>query len=249
VLRDNWTREGILREHGHKKIQISRSSDITNDLASGDIGRDHKNDNKELRVKRYLKDFANRELTRSIDPRYFFKNANEYFPEVLEDLEPNRYFEHETFSHDQMRRDEIGLFVLGATNTSTFWHAHTHAYRVLLYGATRWFLLPPYTSVSALESLTSMQRWLGDHYDTATRSLPSANGLRPLECVQRAGEVTFVPTGWLHAIINLEPVVGIAYEVGDGELPPEPDGSGYGGGYGDYGDGDGDYGDGNGNEW
>eukprot|EP01047_Picozoa_sp_COSAG01_P137803 COSAG01_NODE_68368_length_264_cov_0.660606_1_plen_60_part_01 len=37
---------------------------------------------------------------------------------------------------------------------------------------------------------------------------------RALECVQRAGEVLFVPTNWYHGIINLEPSVGIAVEVG-----------------------------------
>jgi hypothetical protein len=46
------------------------------------------------------------------------------------------------------------------------------------------------------------------------------SGVRPLECVQRAGEVAFVPTGWNHATINLEPTVGMAYEVGD-SCPPQ----------------------------
>jgi hypothetical protein len=42
--------------------------------------------------------------------------------------------------------------------------------------------------------------------------------MKPLECVQRAGEVVFVPTGWHHAIINLEHSVGMAVEVGDSHL-------------------------------
>jgi hypothetical protein len=44
--------------------------------------------------------------------------------------------------------------------------------------------------------------------------------------VQRAGEILFVPTNWYHGIINLEPSVGIAVEVGANQqllaklLPP-----------------------------
>ena len=55
-----------------------------------------------------------------------------------------------------------------------------------------------------------MVAWLQSHYD----SLP----IRPLECVQRPGEVFYVPTGWHHAVINLEHSVGLAVEVGDSGL-------------------------------
>ena len=97
---------------------------------------------------------------------------------------------------------------------------------MLLYGATRWLLLPPYTGMQSLEKLTSMQRWLLANYDEESGSVKTGfisedRPLRPLQCVQHAGEVTYVPTGWLHAIINLQPSVGIAYEVGDDSLPPE----------------------------
>jgi ribosomal protein L16 Arg81 hydroxylase len=36
----------------------------------------------------------------------------------------------------------------------------------------------------------------------------------PLQCVQHAGEVVYVPTGWWHGILNLCDSVGVAFEVG-----------------------------------
>ena len=74
----------------------------------------------ETTVGKYLKGFDDRTMTESLDPRYFFKNAYQYLPDILEDLEPNRFFEHEAFSYDLMRREELGLFVLGPANSSTF---------------------------------------------------------------------------------------------------------------------------------
>lgn len=36
-----------------------------------------------------------------------------------------------------------------------------------------------------------------------------ANGINPLECTVRAGEVLFVPRGWWHAVLNLEESIAV----------------------------------------
>ena len=51
-----------------------------------------------------------------------------------------------------------------------------------------------------------MQEWI--EFDM--HKLP----LAPLECVQEAGEVVVVPTGWHHATLNLAASVGLAMELG-----------------------------------
>lgn len=38
---------------------------------------------------------------------------------------------------------------------------------------------------------------------------------RPIECVQEAGEVLFVPSGWEHATANEAESIGLAMEMGD----------------------------------
>ena len=55
--------------------------------------------------------------------------------------------------------------------------------------------------------------WLNGQDDEATPV--DDGGVRPLLCVQRSGETLFVPTGWAHATLNLEPSIGFSVEVGD----------------------------------
>ena len=37
---------------------------------------------------------------------------------------------------------------------------------------------------------------------------------KPYDCVQEAGTILFIPSGWHHATINLEDTIGIAIELG-----------------------------------
>ncbi len=37
-----------------------------------------------------------------------------------------------------------------------------------------------------------------------------------LECVQEAGDIVIVPTFWGHATLNVEPTIGVAYEMDSG---------------------------------
>ena len=48
--------------------------------------------------------------------------------------------------------------------------------------------------------------WLQDVYPTV-RLDPTA---RPLECIQRAGDVVYVPAGWYHATVNLGDTIAVA---------------------------------------
>ena len=36
-----------------------------------------------------------------------------------------------------------------------------------------------------------------------------------LECVQEAGDILFIPSGWHHGVLNTQESVGIALELGD----------------------------------
>ena len=46
--------------------------------------------------------------------------------------------------------------------------------------------------------------------------------VRPYEVVQEAGDVVFVPAGWGHAVLNLEPSVAVAFELGFPSLNDDP---------------------------
>jgi hypothetical protein len=63
--------------------------------------------------------------------------------------------------------------------------------------------------------------WLEDYEPSSSTSSPSLTGSgeelrnrksRALECVQRPGDIVFVPGNWGHAVINTHASVAIAIE-------------------------------------
>ena len=47
--------------------------------------------------------------------------------------------------------------------------------------------------------------------------LPQMSG-QPLHCVQSAGDAIYVPDGWAHATINVEPTLGLAWQRPTSEI-------------------------------
>ena len=127
---------------------------------------------------------------------------------------------------------------LGPPGSGAPIHFHQDAWNALAYGSKRWLLLPPgesrYSSQPILDLLTSsdfasslMQpehpaedsdAGAGDK-DSSTSTHQGPEVAAPLECVQAAGEVMFIPNNWGHAVLNLESVVGVAVEFGWGPKP------------------------------
>ena len=68
-------------------------------------------------------------------------------------------------------------------------------------GALRLLGLLPYAEGPAC--------WFEDHLP-ALRAAAAAGRLRMRECLQRAGELVYIPSGWHHAILNLELSCAIA---------------------------------------
>ena len=85
-------------------------------------------------------------------------------------------------------------------------HRHTSAWNGLVFGRKRWFLLPPSTVSQWTSDEKSIQRW----YRFRRPKYRHA----PFECVQRAGDLLYVPAGWLHGVINLQDTVAIVKEIG-----------------------------------
>ena len=75
-----------------------------------------------------------------------------------------------------------------------------------MFGRKRWFLWPP---SAAGYSAHPVLDYLADVHANKT----AADGrLRPLECIQEAGDVMYVPWQWGHMTLNLGEVQGMATE-------------------------------------
>ena len=93
---------------------------------------------------------------------------------------------------------------IGGARSGAPLHYHKAALNTLVYGRKQWWLAPPrdagYSKVPAA-------RWAEagpGRYASAGRTL--------LRCEQRAGDVLYLPDFWGHAVLNLQPSVGIATE-------------------------------------
>ena len=101
------------------------------------------------------------------------------------------------------------IFAIGKTGSGIGLHAHQDAWNQVLFGAKRWTLypgspggVPPEAGYNPTEPHL---QWLKDVYPAVK---DGAN--RPLECIQHAGDVIYVPEGWYHATVNLGDTAAIA---------------------------------------
>ena len=85
-------------------------------------------------------------------------------------------------------------------------HYHKAAVNTLVYGRKRWLLWPP---TSAQYSAMPAAKWVAaGGIDAAAKE-----GRTPLTCVQRAGDVMYLPDFWGHAVLNEAASVAVATEV------------------------------------
>lgn len=92
-----------------------------------------------------------------------------------------------------------GLY-MGANGSGNPFHYHQQTWNALVAGRKHWLLYPPNASFySELHPLEWLRRGQNG------TSLPP-----PIECIQQAGDVLFVPRLWGHGTINLGESVGVA---------------------------------------
>ena len=103
--------------------------------------------------------------------------------------------------HARAARDVVQVYA-GPAGAGAPFHYHEHALNVLAYGTKTWFLLPPKDAV-----------YSAAHPATWAAPPPGAR-----VCVQRAGDVLYVPANWAHAVRNDAPSVGAAFEFTDAYL-------------------------------
>jgi histone arginine demethylase JMJD6 len=85
-----------------------------------------------------------------------------------------------------------------------------------VYGKKQWQLLPPlaYFGPEDIVVYTETDSYVGFRPAAATADVAEIkHPIEPFACTQRAGEVLFVPTGWSHAVLNVEDSIGVAVEV------------------------------------
>eukprot|EP00605_Chrysophyceae_sp_TOSAG23-4_P001059 GSChrysophyteH1.ASY1.ANO1.1164.1 assembled CDS len=118
------------------------------------------------------------------------------------------------------------ILSIGASKTGLPFHSSGHSYMSLVHGIKRWFIYPPGMGPPADEThpLRSMWGWFTSAYtlfsddyskvpiENFHKHLDKKDNYRPLECLQKPGEIVFVPAGWSHSHLNIGETVAIGHE-------------------------------------
>ena len=128
------------------------------------------------------------------------------------------------------------MLSLGSSRAGLPYHTHGKTWLGLVYGKKRWFIYPPgYDQPNYLYSLQnpfgSVYEWYNDIFLKYIKYLPlppsllpknhdknedneeynddEKYGFRPFQCIQNAGDILFLPTGYSHLTMNIGEAIGI----------------------------------------
>jgi len=198
-----WTIENLVKRFGDTRFKVDELDPV----------RD-----KKLKMK--LRHFVHyMRYNEDEDPIYLFDaNFGDREPQLLEEYEVPKYFKEDFFEllGDHDRRPPHQWLVMGSSRSGSPFHIDpykTAAWNALLQGRKRWFLYPPGVIPPGVDNDSESEEedydapepfvWLTENYPFLDTSK------KPFECVQQAGEIIFVPSGWWHATFNLEDCVAV----------------------------------------
>ena len=214
-----WTKAGLLAAYGETNVLAVNSAAVVADQThSGSLTA---STTLNITLAEYVTNFTGHADEVAFDnPPYLFKQSQ--IPGVSGDIERPKYFEplpqadadtaadvgdgsSTRFSWSAEKRANASLFFVGPTHSGAYFHAHFAAWNAVVYGRKRWLLMPPGAYYGQVHNgNTTVIQWIERNLDK----------YKPLDCVQEAGTMLFVPEGWAHATINLDDTIGIAIEVG-----------------------------------
>lgn len=105
-------------------------------------------------------------------------------------------FPSELVEHPDVTGGLEGIhFFFGGKGTGAPFHIHADAVNAAVHGLKRWFVFTP---AKTIYSRKTIKEWAEEDYPGL------GDGERPLECLQQAGDVVYVPLDWGHAVLNVE---------------------------------------------
>ena len=147
------------------------------------------------KLKQQHKEYKETESPNSLShSKCIFENVNLYSP-LLKNLQ-NLTFLNPDIGVTKMQ------FHLGPALSGFPLHFRKSSWNLLVYGESRWFLHPPDRTI-----YSSQHPW-----DWWRREYSEQQSSGALECVQRSGEVLFVPEMWGQASLSLRESVGVTAE-------------------------------------
>lgn len=164
---------------------------------------------------KYLKERAANETAPWV---IFMSDVFDLYPELREDyIIPDFFAESDDFMNnvDEELRLDWRWIIMAAKRSGSGWHvdpANTTGWLALVQGAKLWGMYPP--SVYHIPGVKNNYYQKRD-YDMEDAfywwiyTRPYLKGNLPIECVQKPGDIVFIPTGWWHSVLNLDDTVSV----------------------------------------
>jgi len=149
----------------------------------------------------------------------------EAMPGIQRDYRTPEFFAAGFNSAQSMRqKSSWHILSLGPTRGGLPSHVHGQTWLALVYGLKRWFLWPPGRGVdpgtwrrAGYHHLEGSWRWFQKVYPLLREEGEEGGAAaheRPLECVQRPGEVLYLPRNWKHLTLNVGEALGVGGQAG-----------------------------------
>ena len=108
------------------------------------------------------------------------------------------------------------FFFMGGSRSGVSFHKHADAWNGVVYGRKRWFLYPPETTPpGGVWPGFSQLEWFRKVY-------PQLDDAKlPLECIQEAGEILYLPESYYHGTLNIGDTLAVGWQKKEAVLPVE----------------------------
>ncbi|XP_061178984.1 uncharacterized protein LOC133187578 [Saccostrea echinata] len=194
-----WSLRSLKQEYGQWYVLSGNSRDIVRKGGNGDVQSSFSE----------FVDSLMQDKDEIGEPFYIFDRMFYNDSSLPRTLKPPKYFEIKDGVDDS-------IFFLGASSSGVSFHKHADAWNGVIYGQKRWFLYPStHTPPGGVYPGFTQMEW----YDKIYPSL-SGDDL-PMECVQEAGEILYLPEGTYHGTINLGDTVAIGIQKKDASIETE----------------------------
>jgi histone arginine demethylase JMJD6 len=117
----------------------------------------------------------------------------------------------------ESRRPPYKWLCIGPARSGTSVHVdplRTSAWNALIRGEKRWAFFPPDSvpeHVLKPKGVTSAMRWFDVVWPQTQDPAQWKSYPKPIDVIQKPGEVIFVPSGWWHVVLNLDFTVAVTH--------------------------------------
>lgn len=164
---------------------------------------------------KYLKERAANETSPWV---IFMPDVFDLYPELREDYTvPDFFSESDDFLmgvEDELRLDWRWI-IMAAKRSGSGWHvdpANTTGWLALIQGAKLWGMYPPsvYHIPGVKNNFYQKRDYdMEDAFYWWIYTRPYLKSNLPIECVQKPGDIVFIPSGWWHSVLNLDHTVSV----------------------------------------